>query len=570
MSEPSAPLRTALFIDFDNIFLGLRQVSEADAQGFATRPSRWLDWLERQLEAADDDGGGGGERRRRRILVRRCYLNPRAFNRYRPYFIRAAFEVIDCPPLTTQGKTSADILMALDIVDALDHETRFDEFVVFSGDADFTPVLLRLRKHDRQTAVLAVGPASAAYEAAADLVIDPERFLEEALESQSGLADTVAHEAANREVDEATDQVLGQMARRLTELVSMTGGLQAAHLPEVYKEYPEFTATSNWLGFWSLRAMTEAVVARAEALALVEDDPWWVAAAGEGDGVAGAPPGRDSAVARFVRETLAASEEALLLATLAQALVDEFGEDVRAHAWQGYGSFKAFLETLRLDGLATSDVMPGFIYDPERHELPEEERRDGLAEDHPELVELARELSDLTGMPYLAPEQYAVLAREIATEVTERGFALTGTSKAVRDRMNGRGISIARAQVSFVLKGLMYSGYRFEEGEVQEIGPIARAIYDNGLILARRAQRDLTAAEEALLGEWILGALTPEERAAAEAATTVVAEPTTGEAPIGVVEPDIDAETGSWNGATDGADATPLVSGVVAASGTVG
>lgn len=515
MTSESSHLRTALFIDFDNIFLGLRDRAEEDAEVFATQPGRWLAWLERELERLDVAGGGEAGRQRR-ILVRRCYLNPRAFNRYRPFFIRSAFEVVDCPPLTSQGKTSADITMALDVMDALNFSTRFDEFIIFSGDADFTPVLLRLRKHDRETAVLAVGPSSAAYEAAADRVVSTDRFLEE------GIGSLAPHRPI-RELDDVSEDLLAQIAQRLEELVAMTGGLSAAHLPEIYKEFAEFTSTSNWLGFWSLRAMTEAIVAHADELVLVEDEPWWLARRGmlepdDGDegpeaaqaaeASSGRPAGRpDSPVSRFVRDTLTESDEPLLLATLAQLLVEEFGEDVRAHNWQGHGSFKSFLEMLRLDGLTLSDVMPGFIYDPRRHELPDAERRDAVAEDHPELVDLVREISDLTDMPYLSPEQYAVLAQEIAREITAAGFALTRTSKAVRDRMSERGVPIARSQVSFVLKGLLYSGYSFEEGAVEEPREIAEALYRNVLILAERAERVLDDAEQELLEDWIVGGI---------------------------------------------------------------
>jgi uncharacterized LabA/DUF88 family protein len=80
------------------------------------------------------------------------------YGRFRPFFTRAAFRVVDCPPLTTRGKNSADIYMVLDILDALEHPTSFDEFILLSADADFTPVMLRLRAHDRRTVLLATGP----------------------------------------------------------------------------------------------------------------------------------------------------------------------------------------------------------------------------------------------------------------------------------------------------------------------------------------------------------------------------------------------------------------------------
>ncbi|HEY3491809.1 MAG TPA: NYN domain-containing protein, partial [Solirubrobacterales bacterium] len=166
-------------MDFDNIYLGLQREDPSAAEQFATDPGHWLKWLQEKLSL--DHLGGGFEGSRRKILFRRCYLNPSQFGRFRPYFTRSAFEVVDCPPLTSGGKTSADIQMVMDILDALGHATRFEEFIILSGDADFTPVLLRLSKHDRRSAVLAVGPASVAYKAACDLLIDQDIFLEEAM-----------------------------------------------------------------------------------------------------------------------------------------------------------------------------------------------------------------------------------------------------------------------------------------------------------------------------------------------------------------------------------------------------
>ena len=47
----------------------------------------------------------------------------------RHHFLRAGFEVIDCPPLTAQLKNSADIRMVMDVRDVLNHDTYFDEFI---------------------------------------------------------------------------------------------------------------------------------------------------------------------------------------------------------------------------------------------------------------------------------------------------------------------------------------------------------------------------------------------------------------------------------------------------------
>ncbi|MGK7863302.1 NYN domain-containing protein [Falsiroseomonas sp. E2-1-a4] len=183
--------RAALYVDFDNVFMALLRWDERAAYAFGERPDAWLAWLEGREE--------GGKPGIRRTLVRRCYLNPggywdfqagrpvaryRAtkdlrnrtyFSEFRAAFVQAGFDVVDCPPVAWL-KNSADMKMALDIREALDHRTRFEEFVLLSGDSDFLPALARLRAHDRRITILAQDTAKAAYLAAADLVVGLDEF----------------------------------------------------------------------------------------------------------------------------------------------------------------------------------------------------------------------------------------------------------------------------------------------------------------------------------------------------------------------------------------------------------
>jgi hypothetical protein len=183
--------RTALFVDFDNIFGALCKLSPEAAEVFVAEPGTWLAWLTRRASrgVGDDPLGISVQRR---VLLRRCYLNPNGslvlpngervfFGTFRSNLVLAGFQVIDCPPLTRGGKTSADMVLVMDVLDALGHATRFDEFVLMSSDADFTPVLQRLRAYDRLTTVVAIGNAAEAYQAAADEVIGSEDFLVGAL-----------------------------------------------------------------------------------------------------------------------------------------------------------------------------------------------------------------------------------------------------------------------------------------------------------------------------------------------------------------------------------------------------
>lgn len=168
---------SALYVDFDNIYTRLSELEPSLARTFATNPQRWMRWLEgHALRMMYGDGV------RRRILKRCCYLNPIKYHEFRPFFIRSAFQVVDCPPLTNYGKTSADIHLVMDCMDALSHVTRFDEIIILSGDADFTPLLLRIQEHARRSLVLSVGYTSPSYAAACSWRIREDWFLSQALE----------------------------------------------------------------------------------------------------------------------------------------------------------------------------------------------------------------------------------------------------------------------------------------------------------------------------------------------------------------------------------------------------
>jgi len=159
----SRTLRCALFVDFDNVYLGLKRLDAEAAAAFAESPGRWLEAFSRGEDAEGPFS--------RRFLVRSCYLNPSSFSQFRANFTRAGFSVVDCPSLTQQGKSSADINLVLDAVDALVADTHYDEFVIVSADADFTPLALRCRAADRRVTIVTASPAASAYRAVADEVV---------------------------------------------------------------------------------------------------------------------------------------------------------------------------------------------------------------------------------------------------------------------------------------------------------------------------------------------------------------------------------------------------------------
>jgi hypothetical protein len=189
-AESGRRLRCALFVDFDNVYIGLQRLDPRAAEAFASAPTHWLT----ALETGNDTDGEFS----RRFLIRACYLNPSVFSQFRPNFTRAGFSVVDCPSLTQQGKSSADINLVLDAVDALSAETRYDEFVILSADADFTPFALRCRAADRRVTIITAGPAASAYRAVADTVITADELAELVKHPEPGELDDVSVQAVGQ------------------------------------------------------------------------------------------------------------------------------------------------------------------------------------------------------------------------------------------------------------------------------------------------------------------------------------------------------------------------------------
>ncbi len=177
--ESEGSLLSTVFVDYDNIYLSLKRKNEEAAKRFAKDAGYWL--TEIMSGRLITPTNGPELTIPRRIVMNRCYGNPvprrnahdnstdmNSFPFVRHHYLRAGFEVIDCPPLTAQLKNSADIRMVMDVRDYLLHDTYFDEFIILSGDADFTPVLHRLRQHARRTVIYSNDYTAAPYTAISD------------------------------------------------------------------------------------------------------------------------------------------------------------------------------------------------------------------------------------------------------------------------------------------------------------------------------------------------------------------------------------------------------------------
>ncbi len=501
------PILAALFVDFDNIFISLEQQSKHIANQFAANPDRWLDWLEHSMQ----------KEARRRILIRRCYLNPQSFSNFRPYFIRSAFEVVDCPPLTARGKTSTDIHLVMDVLDTLNHPTHYQEFIILSGDSDFTPVLLRLRMHNRRTSVLSGGfYVSPAYKASCDYLISQDEFIRDGL----GISDEDDEPVQQQKTitPKTSAALLTRMAKRLYEAAVLPQGSEASERPKISSEFSEYTKSDQWLGYKSLRKLTEAIAEKSD-LVLQGDDPWRVSRA-PADVPAG-HQGEKEAIAEWIRTVVAESPTPLTMGSLAGGVIQRFGTGIRNSDWLGAETFKNLLTQLDLGNLQLATNIPGYVFDPDRHtppglEQPADEQTevvDSLTTPvgefslkHPDLAPLAWKVNQLTETPYLMPEHYAIVLSEIAREIEENNsYQWSRTSKTVRDRCVEKGVAVSRGQVNFILTSLYYSGYPLGKELPVNMVNLTRKLMENTITLCKNAQFQLSDGEIELIHRWMKG-----------------------------------------------------------------
>ena len=505
-------VRSALFVDFDNIYSGLREIDARAAERFATNPHAWVEWMIAGMPTPETRTEARPERT---ILIRRCYLNPERFQRHRSDFTRAGFEVVDCPPLTRQGKTSTDIRMVMDILDTLKHETYFGEFILLSSDADFTPVLLRLRSMDRRTLVLTVGPAARAYRSACEQVVDEVYFIEAGLGVN---APETARAAAVEAPANGESDLLRRMAERLyAEASERPGGeLVAADVPPIYKRFPEFTSQSDWLGFFGLRPLTAHLTTLRPGMTIVDEpeSAWkWRLVTAPSTGPESAPlaaAGHEALRARVAEVVLRIVADATRptdLASAANLVQQQLGAQVRETSWAGAGSFSALLRRLDLPGVAIeppSATGPGLIYDPQRFQPPQARAQDAFEPDFSDLALLSMRVSQITGTPRLTPPEYSSIFRAMEADLSQAPFNLTLTSKVVRDRCADEGRSVSRSDVVFILRGIQFSGYRLAgRPEPPRAADLAAAFARNVVVLCREAQMELSESEQDLVRRWI-------------------------------------------------------------------
>src|SRR5207302_2730151 len=70
------------------------------------------------------------------------------------------FELIEIPKRRLSGKNSADIRMVVEAMDIVITKEHVDTFALITGDSDFSPLVSKLREHDKYVIALGLRDSS--------------------------------------------------------------------------------------------------------------------------------------------------------------------------------------------------------------------------------------------------------------------------------------------------------------------------------------------------------------------------------------------------------------------------
>ncbi len=134
MASPFENVSMALFCDFENVALGVR---DAKYEKFDIRPV-----LERLLLKGN-------------IVVKKAYCDWDRYKGFKATMHEANFELIEIPHVRQSGKNSADIRLVVDALDLCYTKSHVNTFVIISGDSDFSPLVSKLRENAKK--VIGIG-----------------------------------------------------------------------------------------------------------------------------------------------------------------------------------------------------------------------------------------------------------------------------------------------------------------------------------------------------------------------------------------------------------------------------
>ena len=521
--DATGPALSAIFVDYDNIYLALKRKSEEAAKRFSKDAALWL----RELESGRLITGttGYGATGPRRIVMNRCYGNPmprrnsndnstdmNSFPFVRHHFLRAGSEVIDCPPLTAQLKNSADIRIVMDVRDMIAHDTYFDEFVILSGDADFTPLLHRLRAHARRTVIYANDHTASPYTAISDGEVresDLLRLLLEGSLSETAVtADAAPAQLPQPSIDPGAlrSELIGEIAT-LVRAAGQPVPLEALADRLVRQLGHEKTAGSGWGGTGGFRDLLTGHLPA--EFKISEQAPFVVFEMSRMLAAEPQRPQMPAAPLARAPQALAPAQSTLLsaLAPVQAPLAQIEASPVQAKpAPQPLPAPAPVQQRATTASLPTPQAQPrpGPYTAPELAAATPAVQRAQVSNQAMVIQQAVARIYEACQAPPLSPPEYRALFEVMAQEISTRGLTGAPTLDNISARAKEFGVDIRRDDVRFVLDVVSESDPWFEQGASANL--FASRFRNFVVARCRSHGMALTAEELDLIEHWFAGA----------------------------------------------------------------
>lgn len=519
--ESSGPILTTVFVDYDNVYLSLKRKNEEAAKRFSKDAGLWL--KEIASGALMTPTNSPALQVDRRIAINRCYGNPvprrnqsdnstdmSSFPFVRHHFLRSGFEVVDCPPLTAQLKNSADIRMVMDVRDILTHDTRFDEFVILSADADFTPVLHRLRAHARRTVVYSNDHTAAPYTAICDAEIRESDFLTLLLEGKLPNRDQPEQQAlpSAASIEAVRNEILAEVANAV-RTADQPLALEALADRCVRVLGHDKTAGSAWGGTGSFRDLLSRGLP--DDIKLTMQAPYFAydanrAIQGDAPRIETRAEPRVSPRSDVARPEQPAAEPMRADPSFAQrALAPLLGMQSAQRPAAAASAPTDQGPRTPLVAHQPEPMQPGPMQQPAA--APQRTAQGAAA-----IQQSIARIHEASQAPTLSPQDYRTLFDVMAQEISANGLAGQQTLANIVKRAENLGIDIRRDDVRFVLDVVSEADPWFDQGA----SPSLFASRFRNFVVARcRGQGLSLSADELDLIEAWFAAPVPQQRGAA-------------------------------------------------------
>lgn len=553
-NESSRPILSAVFVDYDNVYLSLKRKNEEAAKRFAKDAAGWIQAIASgDLITPTNSFGGQVERR---LVMNRCYGNPvprrnqadnstdmNSFAFVRHHFLRSGFEIIDCPPLTAQLKNSSDIRMVMDVRDYLDHKTNFDEFIILSSDADFTPVLHRLRSHAKRTVIFANDNTVAPYTALSDGEVREADLIEYLIGGKIG-ADVKTALPSGEDANTVRGQIIDQVVQAVLEADTPLP-LEALADRAIRVLGHDKTAGSNWADSGSFRDLLVAELP--DSIKLTGEPPYLAYEASRAIPQQPAPtpqpqlqsqptPQPAAPQATVAPEQPAATPSGLVAPVAAAPATAEPAIPTAAPATMASPAPAEPAATVATQSASPAVPPMTAAAAPAPQPAPEPVQEPAIAAG--DLQQSISRIHEACQAPPFSPPAYRALFSIMAQEIGENQLQGVKTLQNVINRAAGLGLEVKQEDARYVLDAISEADPWFENGASASL--FASRFRNFVVSKCREHGLTLSAAELDLIDAWFAGSPKAEQPAGdlvQTAAEPVAQQPAAPAQPVATPDP---------------------------------